>query len=227
MRLDRFLTLNSPYGRKDIRRLLSAGKVRVEGEIERDCLRDISAFTRVEMEDKTLQDRSAVYIALNKPAGYLSATKDDRHPTVMELIPEEYHDGLHIAGRLDRASTGLLLLTNDSTWSWDITSPENKVTKTYLVTLRDPVAEATKEIFANGIYFAYEDLTTQPTTIDILEPQLVRIYLREGRYHQIKRMFHAVGNKVTSLHRESIGSIQLQDMDLGSFRHLSRKELIF
>lgn len=225
MRLDRYLTLNSPYGRKEVRRLLGAGKVSVDGQTQRDCLHEIHPFSRVELEGVVLQSRKPVYLALNKPAGYLSATKDDQHPTVMELIPEKYHDGLHIAGRLDRASTGLLLLTNDSKWSWAITSPENKVTKTYLVGLKHPVSESTKEVFANGIYFAYEDLTTQPTDLDIIDSKLVRIYLKEGRYHQIKRMFHAVGNKVISLHRESIGSIQLQDIDAGSFRYLTDAEI--
>ncbi|GAA5494161.1 16S rRNA pseudouridine516 synthase [Rubritalea squalenifaciens DSM 18772] len=225
MRLDRFLTARTRLSRKEVQRLLAAGSVLVDDEVQMNTRHEVKQFTKVVVNGECLQDKKPVYIMLNKPAGYLSATKDDKHPTVMELIPEELHEGLHVAGRLDRASTGLLLLTNDGTWSRAITMPSSKITKTYLVRLRNPVSPSTQETFRNGIYFAYEDKTTLPTHFDIIEPTLVRIYLREGRYHQIKRMFFAVGNKVTSLHRESVGHHQLNDLQAGEFRLLTACDL--
>lgn len=161
---------------------------------------------------------------LHKPAGYLSATTDPQHPTVMELIDEP--TTLHIAGRLDRASTGLLILTNDGIWSRLLTEPKQSVPKTYLVTTADPITEETHARFSQGIYFAYEDLTTQPAKLDVIGSCKARITIYEGRYHQIKRMFHAVGNRVVALHRLSMGNIHLDPtLEEGKHRYLTTEEV--
>ncbi|MGB0775574.1 MAG: pseudouridine synthase, partial [Akkermansiaceae bacterium] len=128
---------------------------------------------------------------------------------------------------LDRASTGLLLLTNDGKWSSKLTDPEHKVPKTYLVETAKDIAADTQHIFSQGIYFAYEDLTTRPAELTILSARQCRLTIHEGRYHQIKRMFHAVGNKVTSLHRESIGHIALDpNLHPGESRNLTAEEIM-
>ena len=150
-------------------------------------------------------------------AAALSATSDPQHPTVIDLIDEPYAADLHIAGRLDRASTGLLLLTNDGRWSRSLTEPDKKVPKIYQVQLRDPVRADCAEIFSQGIYFAFEDLTTSPVELTILSETSVEITLYEGRYHQIKRMFHAIGNKVVGLHRAQIGELKLGQLPVGSY----------
>ncbi len=209
MKLSRFLYHHTSHGKNDVRRILAAGRVTVDGKVERDSQSDIGDFTQVTLDDLVLRDTSAVYLMLNKPAGYLSATVDDEHRTVMELI--DTPETLHIAGRLDRASTGLLILTNDGKWSRRLTEPKEGVPKVYEVTTAEPITAETVMRFQQGIYFAYEDLTTQPAELQILSAQRAQITIYEGRYHQVKRMFHAVGNRITSLHRLSMGAIQLDE----------------
>ena len=204
--------------------MIAAGRVYVDGKQERDGHRQVGDFSKITLDEVILSNRLPVYLMLNKPAGYLSATIDHEHPTVMELI--DANDDLHIAGRLDRASTGLLLLTNDGKWSRRLTEPKEGVAKVYQVTTAESISVGTAEQFRQGIYFAYEDLTTQAADLEILSSQSAKVTIYEGRYHQIKRMFHAVGNRVTSLHRLSIGSIQLdQALKPGNYRSLTQGEV--
>ena len=224
MKLSRFLHHHTVHGKHELRRLLAAGRVRVNGEVKTDSQYQADEFSRIELNDVVLYDKSPIHIMLNKPAGYLSATRDDEHPTVMDLIDST--QSLHIAGRLDRASTGLLLLTNDGKWSRRLTEPGQGVAKVYHVTTKYPIAEDTGARFEQGIYFAYEDLTTQPARLQILSENSARLTIYEGRYHQIKRMFHAVGNRVTSLHRESVGHIRLDSILIpGQHRSLTADEI--
>ena len=224
MKLSRFLYHHTSHGKNDVRRILAAGRVTVDGKVERDSQSDIGDFTQVTLDDRVLRDTSAVYLMLNKPAGYLSATVDDEHRTVMELI--DTPETLHIAGRLDRASTGLLILTNDGKWSRRLTEPKEGVPKVYEVTTAEPITAETVMRFQQGIYFAYEDLTTQPAELQILSAQRAQITIYEGRYHQIKRMFHAVDNRITSLHRLSMGAIQLDEsLTAGQSRNLTQQEI--
>ena len=227
MRLDRFLTRRGIHPCKEVARLLAAGRVRVDGALETSGLRRINRFSRVELDGEILQQHEAVYLMLHKPAGYLSATADPLHPTVMELIDHPLRDELHLAGRLDRASTGLLLLTNDGRWSKRVTEPLEEISKIYRVTTRDEISSETAAIFAAGIYFAYEDLTTRPALLEILAQREALLTIHEGRYHQVKRMFHAVGNQVLSLHRESIGPLALDDLPSGMSRRLAAEEVAF
>jgi 16S rRNA pseudouridine516 synthase len=163
---------------------------------------------------------------LNKPRGFLSATADDIHPTVMELIAPTLRQDLHIAGRLDRSSTGLLILTNDGHWSRQLTEPRVKIPKVYKVSTAYPISPETHERFAEGIWFEFEQLTTSPADLDLLSPCEARVTIYEGRYHQVKRMFHAVGNRVTALHRERMGNIRLDDnLAAGEYRPLTAEEI--
>lgn len=202
------------------------GLVKVDGEIVRSGWCEIDRFSRVEVDGEILQAEVALYFMLHKPAGYLSATQDPQHPTVIGLIDHPLRAELHLAGRLDRASTGLLLLTNDGRWSKRVTEPAEEIDKVYLVTTRDPIATDTAEAFAAGIYFAWEDLTTRPASLEILAERQARVTIHEGRYHQVKRMFHAVGNQVTSLHRERIGRLALDEtLPAGGSRALTAEEI--
>ena len=227
MRLDRFLARHTPYGRRQIRPILAAGRVMVDGVVEKNTQREIGDFSQISLDGALLQKKKALYLMLNKPAGYLSATTDPTHPTVMALIDEKEHPStLHIAGRLDRASTGLLLLTNDGQWSRQLTEPKEGVPKVYQVETADPITETTCEQFRQGIYFAYEDLTTQPAELKIQTSHQCQLTIYEGRYHQVKRMFHAVGNRVTALHRISVGHITLDTMlKPGEYRPLTANEI--
>lgn len=222
MRLDRFLSHKTRLGKKTVRQKIDDGLAKVDGSVETFHRAEVDHFTTVELEGQILQEHEAVYLMLHKPAGYLSATTDPEHPTVIELIKEDFAGELHIAGRLDRASTGLLLLTNDGRWSRALTEPDKKVPKIYEITLRDPIRSDAPEVFSQGIYFAYEDLTTAPVELEVLEDKRARITLYEGRYHQIKRMFHAIGNKVTSLHRSAIGNLELGSLAPGEYVRLNK-----
>lgn len=225
MRLDRFLIRRGTHSGKEVARLLADELVRVDGEVETSGLRKIDRFSRIELGDEILQSQEAVYLMLHKPAGYLSATVDPLHPTVIDLIDHPLKNELHLAGRLDRATTGLVLLTNDGRWSKGVTEPVEEIPKVYRVRTRDPISPDTAAIFAAGIYFAYEDLTTRPAVLEILDDHEALLTIHEGRYHQVKRMFHAVGNQVTGLHRESIGPLILAPLPEGGYRHLTKEEI--
>jgi 16S rRNA pseudouridine516 synthase len=140
---------------------------------------------------------------------------------VIDLIDAPDKHTLHIAGRLDRSTSGLVLLTNDGRWSKRIMAAEHKVPKVYLVETAEPIAMEAVAEFARGFYFHTEDITTLPAELVILDERRARLTLHEGRYHQVKRMFHRVNNRVTGLHRESIGPFCLpDDLKSGAWRFL-------
>jgi 16S rRNA pseudouridine516 synthase len=225
MRLDRFITRHTGRTHREVVQLLAAGQVEVEGQVERQNRREVDQFTAVIVGGCALPRREAVYLMLHKPAGPVSATEDPDHPTVLDLIDHPLREELHLAGRLDRASTGLMLLTNNGRWSKSVTEPEEQVPKRYLVETRDVISPACAVKFAEGIYFAYEDLTTQPADLEILSERSARLTIFEGRYHQVKRMFHALGNQVIGLHREAIGRLELDHrLSPGEWRLLTGEE---
>lgn len=226
MRLDKFLRLNSPYGRQQIQRLLARGQVSVAGHSVTDGTVAIDRFIRVELEGRLLQEAQGYYFMLNKPAGIVSATEHPEHKTVIELLPESLRQGLHLAGRLDLKSTGLMLLTNDGRWSRRVTQPESVIPKVYRVTTKDLVAADAEEVFTRGIYFSYEGITTRPASLERIDPYHSRLTIHEGRYHQVKRMFGYFDNEVTELHRESIGDLLLDPgLQPGEFRPLTAAEI--
>ena len=227
MRLDRLISRARGTGRREVRGILAKGVVKVNGVVVLNGRADVGEFDRVELDGEVLQARRPVYVMLNKPAGYVSATVDDEHPTVMELLGDAFPDEeLHIAGRLDRFSTGLLLLTNDGAWSRRLTVPDEEHPKVYLVETAEPIKPDTAETFAGGIYFGYEDLTTGPAELELLGERRARLTIYEGKYHQVKRMFHAVGNRVVSLHREKVGPIALDpELAEGEWRELLPDEI--
>lgn len=227
MKLSRILSNQNGVSRQQANRTIACGQVLVDGQICTEAARDISRFQSVVVKGKVFQQAEpAHYLMLNKPAGYLSATRDPVHPTVMALVPQDLRDCLHIAGRLDRASTGLMILTNNGDWSRRLTEPGIKLPKVYRVTTVKPIGTDAIARFAEGIWFAYEKLTTSPATLEPLAPREARVTIFEGRYHQVKRMFHAVGNQVTSLHRERIGAIALPEtLAPGASRCLTPEEV--
>lgn len=226
MRLERFVSKHTEHSHKSARLLVASGRVSVDGEICRELKRDIDPFQTVCLDGQPLQQRQAHYLMLHKPPGYLSATSDPVHPTVMELIAPELRPHLHIGGRLDRASSGLLILTNDGLWSRQLTDPQQKSPKVYRVTTAYPICPDTPDRFARGIDLKPENLTTSPADLELLAPDEVRLTIYEGRYHQIKRMFAAVGNRVVNLHREQMGAIALDPgLGLGDSRPLTQGEI--
>lgn len=227
MKLNRLLAKHESTGRSRAKEWICAGLIYVNEQLVVNGDFEVSRFDRVTKEEAVVQaGRRAVYLMLHKPAGYVSATIDGEHPTVLDLIDDPDREELHLAGRLDRASTGLVLLTNDGVWSKKITEPVFKMPKVYRVTTVEPISPGAVKAFAEGFYFHTEDLVTQPAELVIVGEREARVTLWEGRYHQIKRMFHRVGNRVCSLHRESIGALVLPtELVPGDWRHLTSVEV--
>lgn len=227
MRLDRLLSNQTDISRQQSQRLISRGEVMLNGQPCSDPRQAVTAFDQVSLGQRIIQaSRPAYYLMLNKPAGCVSATTDPQHPTVLDWLPPALQGQLHIAGRLDFNTTGLMLLTNDGNWSKRLTLPSSQIGKTYFVTTEQPITPAMRERFAEGMYFAFEDLITQPAQLEILSTFTARLTIHEGRYHQIKRMFGHFGNKVVGLHRESIGPLHLDPtLSGGDYRPLSAAEI--
>lgn len=227
MRLDRFLGNQPHLNRRDARLLLAGGRIRVDGQVARDGRVEIREFSRIELDDSVLQaGRPARYFMLHKPAGVVSATRHEQHRTVLDLLEEPDRQDLHLAGRLDLTTTGLLLITNDGLWSRRITHPQHKLAKVYYVETAEPIDAEYIEAFARGLYFAYEDLVTQPAGLETLGSHSARLTLFEGRYHQVKRMFGHFRNRVLRLHRESMGPLRLEPgLMPGQYRPLTPEEI--
>ena len=226
MRLDRFLESRLQLSARPVRLMLAAGAVRVDGLTERDARRKVGKFSRVETEQRLLQACDPVYLMLHKPRGCVSATRDARHRPVIDLIDHPQRATLHLAGRLDFNTTGLLLLSNDGEWTSGITLPGRAIPKTYRVETRDEIPQVCVERFREGIHFRYENVRTQPAALEILAPRLALLTLHEGRYHQVKRMFGAFRNPVLALHRVSIGPLALDPaLAPGDYRVLSPAEV--
>ena len=228
MRVDRFLSNLPCFNRKQVRLLLVERRIKVDGQIVSDPHFEVREFSRVECDDQVLQvGKPARFFMLHKPMGCVSATRDPQHPTVLDLIHEPDKDDLHIAGRLDFNTTGLMLITNDGQWSRRLTQPTTKLPKVYLVETEQPIGAEYAATFAAGVYFAFEDLTTQPAQLELLAPRLARLSIIEGRYHQVKRMFGHFDNKVIGLHRERMGPLELDPaLAPGQYRALRAAEIL-
>jgi 16S rRNA pseudouridine516 synthase len=228
MKLDRLIASHHAMGRQAAHHAIAARRVKVNGVCVTDGHHPVDRFTLVELDGAVIQAAErALYLMLHKPVGILSATKDDQHPTVVDLIDDPDKHTLHIAGRLDRSTSGLVLLTNDGRWSKQLMTAEEKVPKVYRVETLDPIVPEAVAEFARGFYFHTEDITTLPAELVLLGERLARLTLHEGRYHQVKRMFHRVGNRVVGLHRESIGALALpEELPPGGWRALTAQEVL-
>lgn len=227
MKLDRWLAIHHAAGRREARLWVVQKRVTIDGRVTTDPSCEVSRFSRVELDGQCVKPpERRIAIMLYKPVGVLSATKDEQWPTVLDLIDDADKNSLHLVGRLDRSTSGLVLLTNDGNWSKSLMLPDRKVPKEYLVTTRDPLDASVVEAFAQGFHFHTEGIHTQPVAVEICGEFSARLILHEGRYHQIKRMFHRVGNRVIALHRERIGDLRLPaDWIPGQWRLLTPAEM--
>lgn len=227
MRLDKYVSHVSDLSRKEVKRLLRAGYITVDGDAVKDPSTDISETMEVCVDGEPLDAPRPRYFMLHKPPGYVCVTKDRDHPTVLELIDEPNKDKLQIAGRLDIDTTGLVLITDDGKWNHAITSPKRECKKTYYATLASDISEHTGEQFAQGVKLDGELKPTLPAELEVVFSNEARLTISEGKYHQVKRMFAAVGNKVEELHREKVGVIVLDsDLEPGEYRELTEDEVI-
>ena len=225
-RLDRLVSKHLGISTRNLRLLFAQKRIRVNGSVEMDRARIVNQFHLVHLDDKVIQQNVPYYFMVNKPAGIVSATTDSHHQTVIDLIDHPAADHLHIVGRLDFNSTGLILLTNDGQWSRKLACPTTKTYKHYRVTLENALTQEYISAFSKGMYFQYEGLVTRPAKLKIIDSHTADVALTEGRYHQIKRMFGRFQNRVTHLHRYAVGNIKL-DVSLkpGQYRALEPTEI--
>lgn len=227
MRLDKFLSHTGFGSRKEVKQLLKKKVVKVNDVVKTKGEFSINTeIDRIEVNGEQVGYEKFTYVMLNKPAGYLSATEDRDQKTVIDLVVDDYaHVDLFPVGRLDKDTEGLLMLTNDGNLAHFLLSPKKLVSKTYLAQIDGEMGEADIQAFKEGITLedGYECL---PAELEIKDEQTVLITIREGKFHQVKRMVKARGQEVLYLKRLSMGTLQLDEtLKLGEYRPLTENEL--
>ncbi|MFR3290802.1 MAG: pseudouridine synthase [Lachnospiraceae bacterium] len=209
-RLDKLLSDSGLYSRSEARALVRAGRVSVDGAAITAPERKFSRECDIRVDGERLNCAKYRYFLLDKPEGYVCATEDSRLPTVLELLPEEFHGlGLFPVGRLDRDTTGLLLLTNDGDYAHKVISPRSKVEKCYLAETEAPVTSEDAAAFAEGLTLADGTRCLPAGGLEPLDGNYCLVRVLEGKYHQVKRMLASRGKPVTRLRRLSIGALSL------------------
>ena len=225
MRLDKYLSASTGLTRSQAGKAIRQKRVTVNGLLAKQSAMQLASADVVELDEQQLTLTGPRYLVLHKPAGYVCSSDDPDHPTVMLLLDEPMVEKLNPVGRLDLDTTGLLLITDDGQWLHRITSPKHHVAKTYRVWLADPIPDSAVQAFAEGVLLRGEKDPTLPAELEIVAEQEALLTIHEGRYHQVKRMFAALGNKVVRLHREKIGDFQLpDDLAEGEYRELDTTE---
>lgn len=226
MRLDKFLSESTDLSRSQARRVLSAGEITVNGEVVEKGTHVVNDGDVVAWDGETLELVGLRYLMLNKPTGYECSLKNSQYPSVMDLIDIDKRDRLHTVGRLDVETTGLILITDDGQWTHKIISPKHRCDKVYLATLAEPLCDEAEARFNEGVLLEGESKPTLPAQLERVDPLHARLTIQEGKYHQVRRMFAALGNHVEALHRERIGPLSLND-DLapGESRFLTDAEV--
>lgn len=226
MRIDKFLAQSTGLSRKEVHRLIHAGKITQGDEVIKNSGLHVKEDADILLDGFPVEPPRDYYLMLYKPEGFVCSNQDGNHPSVLNLIELPRADELTICGRLDVDTTGLVLVTSDGKWAHRVTSPRHKTGKRYRVETADPIPASAVDTFAQGLMLKSENTPTLPAELEILSSHEALITLQEGRYHQVKRMFAALGNKVVALHREQIGPIALDDeLEPGECRELTADEV--
>ena len=212
--------------RSEIKKLIRSGRVMVDGEtVKKPELKIDETTQKVSLDGKQIGYAKKEYYMLHKPAGVISATKDDRDKTVLDLITDKKRNDLFPVGRLDKDTEGLLILTNDGAMAHRLLSPKFHVEKTYLVQLNIPVSEEDVIRMKEGVDIGEKRLT-KPAEMKILAEKECLLTITEGKFHQVKRMFHQLGKEVVYLKRVEMAGIRLEDsLEKGQWRQLTEKEI--
>ena len=224
-RLDKLLTQSGLYSRSEARELIRSGRVSVDGETLRRPEVKAAEDAAVFVDGEEVNCSLCRYFMLNKPAGVLSATDDRSQPTVLDLLPREIRAlGLFPVGRLDKDTTGLLLLTNDGGFAHRVISPKHGVVKTYLAVTASPVDAEDVRAFRERITLA-DGTRCLPAVLEPLDGCRCRVLVSEGKYHQVKRMLAACGKPCTALERTAVGALELDpELPRGGWRELRQFE---
>ena len=226
MRLDKLLSHLNCGSRKEVQALIRAGRVSVDGTVQKDPAFKVDPDRSQTAVDGTVQRyRAQRYYMLNKPMGVITASRDERHDTVLELFPAELRRGLFAVGRLDKDTEGLLLITDDGALSHALMSPTRHVSKVYEAELDGVLVPDAAERFGAGLTLR-DGTVCRPALLELLPDGRVRVTLHEGKYHQVKRMIAACGATVTYLKRVQLGNVRLDEsLAPGEFRELAAEEL--
>lgn len=225
-RLDKFLSHLTELPRTKVKAGIKKNQACVNGEVVKKFDYHVTEQDAVTWQGEPIAYLGLRYYMLNKPQGYVCANSDEMHATVFDLLDEPNLKDFHVAGRLDIDTTGLVLITNDGEWSHKITSPKQEKYKTYLVETQEPITDEAIEQLTEGVLLHNEKQPTRPAKAERLATYSLRLSICEGKYHQVKRMLAAVGNKVVELHRESISSVALDEtLSAGEYRQLSVQEV--
>ena len=228
-RIDKIIASQGQYSRSEVKKLVKDGRVTLDGKVIKSS--DVKADpdkNDIAIDGKSIGYKKHLYIMLNKPQGVVSATEDTDHKTVIDLVPKGLRrDGLFPAGRLDGDTVGFVLITDDGDFAHRILSPKNHIMKTYHATLQRPVTDEDINAFKNGVELKDGTLCleAQVNPIDSDKP-MAEIKICEGKYHQVKRMFAALGNKVVFLKRVKMGNLSLDEsLREGQCREITSEEL--
>lgn len=225
-RIDKIIASQGQYSRKAVKALIAKRRIAVDGRVVSSSSEKADPMTMLlTVDGKPLEFKRNLYLVLNKPKGYVSATEDREHPTVLELVPQEYCGrDLFPAGRLDRDTTGLMIITDDGVLAHNILAPKKHVPKRYHVELDIPVTEEMRLGFSEGVML--NDGVCKAADLIKTGEKTAEVTLREGRYHQIKRMFGCFGAEVVELKRLGMGKLTLpEDLAEGECREMSEEEL--
>lgn len=222
MRLDKFLANMGVGTRSEVKQLLKKGSVKVNQNIVKLPKLHVNPNSdEIMVNDEVVSYVDKVYIMLNKPKGYISATEDEVHPTIIDLIPEYAHLNIFPVGRLDKDTEGLLLVTNDGQFNHEVMNPNKHVSKTYEVYSKHPITQFDIDKFKSGIELS--DGKLKPAILKKVDNYVSHVTIYEGKYHQVKRMFHSIENEVLELKRIKIAQLELDhNLDLGSYRLLTQ-----
>ena len=226
MRIDKFLANSGTGTRKEVREFLKQKRVKVNGVLETEAKTHVDEENDiVTFDGERVEYKEFLYIMLNKPQDVISATDDERHRTVLDLLPEPLTKvGLFPVGRLDKDTEGLLVLTNDGKMAHELLTPKKHVPKRYYVELKKALSKDEAKILENGVEL--ETFTTKPAKVEFITEDKVFIIISEGKYHQVKRMFKCVGNRVLFLKRTGMGNLGLDEsLNPGEYRELTADEL--
>lgn len=231
MRLDKFLSNHGFGTRKEVKLLVKRGAVKINDILVKKAdIKLVPDKDTVTVYDEAVTYEPFVYIMLNKPAGYISSTKDYKDQTVLELIDGFDHYDLHPVGRLDKDTEGLLILTNDGQFSHDVLSPKKHVDKTYYARVEGYVTDETVALFKAGVTLddGYEAMPAELQIISAGDISEIELIIQEGKFHQVKRMFKAVGMTVIYLKRIQMGGLPLDEsLKPGAYRKLTLEEINF
>ncbi len=228
-RLDKIIAATGKYSRSDVRRLVKSGAVTVDGSVVTDFSLKVQYGANITVNGSPVDTSEHIYVMLNKPQGVVSASEDDKDTTVIDILPDGFkRKNLFPAGRLDKDTVGFCLITDDGEFAHSILSPSHHVDKTYIACVSKPIDfETAKKAFADGIILDDGTVLLSAVLEEIdRDEQKYKVIIREGRYHQVKRMFSSLGTTVVSLERTAIGGLTLDStLKRGEARLITADEL--